>query len=577
MKKILLLFLIILLFPVFIFSYKDLFEYELGVFLKNKIKEYDVSGLICSYVKDEKVQKIYSYGFSNLESNIKINSDETLFKLNDLTELFNAYLFLRLKEDGKIDIYKPIKDYSDLDNEINLFNLLTHTTGYDFSKIGTNKESNLKNFLIEYKPKKIYPPNKFVLATPYEKALNEYLISYLMKEEYNKVLKKEIFDKLDMKNTFFEYPLPLYARANKAIGYDKNNKSLSNGNSSFIYFDKGYTTINDFDKVLIELLNPKKLDINCIKQFFEEKITEYSFSRTLALNERKTNKRKFFYLNSNSDGFASSIIIIPSKNIGFALFYNKDIPNLYDELLEFLMKSFETSEVSEIKNKTFDDNVIGTYLSLNVPFKTSEKFFYLNHSNNIILLKKLRDNKLRILNKNKVEDYFSIEDNKFLSLDKKSKIKISNEKNEKILYFKDKIYKKLKWYEIPNYYNYGAFISELTLVLILIFLIFKYVKSLKHINEINFEIIFDGIVFVEVISLIYFTIEFFKSNYFINGLNGVVVFIPYLILIIAFIQLIFTFITLKKNYLTFMGVLMYILVTFDSLIFISFFKYYNFM
>ncbi|BBE31594.1 hypothetical protein OSSY52_17350 [Tepiditoga spiralis] len=578
MKKILLLFLIILVFPVLIFSFKDSFEYRLGAFLKNKINEYNVPGLVCSYVRNGKVKDTYSYGFSNLESNIKINSEETLFKLNDLTEIFNSYLFLKLKEDGKVDLNIPIKDYSDINNEVSLFNLLTHTTGYDFSKIGIDKKINLKNFLIEYKPKKLYSSSKFVLPTFYDKALSEYLISYLMKENYIQILNKEIFSKLNMENTFYDYPLPLYVRANKAIGYDRNNKSLINEKNSFMYFNKGYTTINDFNKFLIEILNPKKLKFDIIKNFFSEKINEYSFVRTFALNERKINEIKFYYLNSSSKGFSSSLIVIPSKNIGFSLFYNKNMPELYDDFLDFIVENFVYLKPVEIKKMPFENDIIGTYLNLNIPNKTSEKFYYLNNGNNKVVLKKLRDNKLRILNQNKVYDYLSLDNNNtFFNLDKKSIIKISNEKNSKILYLKDKIYKKLKWYENPDYYNFGTLIGEIILILILIFLIFKYIKNLKHINELNFEIIFDSIIFIECIFILFFTVEFFKTNYFVSGLNGFASLIPFLVLIISFFQFVFTIISLKKNYLTFMGIILYILSTVDSLIFISFFKYYNFL
>jgi D-alanyl-D-alanine carboxypeptidase len=75
-----------------------------------------------------------SYGFANLEEKLPLTPDH-LFQIGSITKSFVALVLLQLRDEGKLDLHKPILDYlpwlpirEDF-GPITIHHLLTHTSG----------------------------------------------------------------------------------------------------------------------------------------------------------------------------------------------------------------------------------------------------------------------------------------------------------------------------------------------------------------------------------------------------------------------------------------------------------------
>ena len=80
------------------------------------------------------VQRVTTYGFGDLDRQRKLNADE-LFQIGSITKSFLALVLLQLREEGKLDLNKPVVEYlpwfriQSAFAPITTHHLLTHTSG----------------------------------------------------------------------------------------------------------------------------------------------------------------------------------------------------------------------------------------------------------------------------------------------------------------------------------------------------------------------------------------------------------------------------------------------------------------
>ena len=105
-----------------------------SIAIKNKIP-----GLVMGIVSQDTILINYNYGFSNLEEKINVNSN-TKFRVGSITKSFLALGFLKLVEEGKINLETTVESIApeilienkwEATNPVRIVNLLEHTAGFD--------------------------------------------------------------------------------------------------------------------------------------------------------------------------------------------------------------------------------------------------------------------------------------------------------------------------------------------------------------------------------------------------------------------------------------------------------------
>src|SRR5262245_16683136 len=82
----------------------------------------------------EGIQRVATYGFSDVETKSLINPDQ-LFQIGSISKSFVALCLLQLRDEGKFDLHKPVRDYlswfriESPYEPITTHHLLTHTSG----------------------------------------------------------------------------------------------------------------------------------------------------------------------------------------------------------------------------------------------------------------------------------------------------------------------------------------------------------------------------------------------------------------------------------------------------------------
>jgi len=114
-------------------TYKSIYK-PLDAFVEQYLRAMNAPGLTLVLADRDGVQRVVTYGFSDLEQKIRVTPDQ-LFQIGSISKSFLANCPLPLHQEGKVDLQKPILDYLPwfrIDSSfepITVHHLLTHTSG----------------------------------------------------------------------------------------------------------------------------------------------------------------------------------------------------------------------------------------------------------------------------------------------------------------------------------------------------------------------------------------------------------------------------------------------------------------
>lgn len=106
---------------------------EISNYVEKIMNDRNIPGVSIAVIQNQKIVFMKSFGIANLETNTSV-TNESVFQLASLTKPFTSLCIMKLVEQGKVDLQKPITSYIDsLPGEYELItvnNLLTHTGGF---------------------------------------------------------------------------------------------------------------------------------------------------------------------------------------------------------------------------------------------------------------------------------------------------------------------------------------------------------------------------------------------------------------------------------------------------------------
>jgi CubicO group peptidase (beta-lactamase class C family) len=107
---------------------------KLDRFVEQYLRDMNAPGLTLALADRAGVQRVSTYGFSDVEQKLKVAPDN-LFQIGSISKSFVALCLLQLHDEGKLDLHKPIVEYLPsyrIDftyTPISTHHLLTHSSG----------------------------------------------------------------------------------------------------------------------------------------------------------------------------------------------------------------------------------------------------------------------------------------------------------------------------------------------------------------------------------------------------------------------------------------------------------------
>jgi CubicO group peptidase (beta-lactamase class C family) len=307
------------------------------------LRERKIPGAVLVVVQDDQVLCEKAFGVADLQTQKPVSTGRTLFRVASISKILTAASALQLVDAGKLDLHRDVNDYlarfriaSTFARPVTLFNLLTHSSGFDENEFGyasrsaTNRLS-LRDYLITHQPARVRPPGWFSVYDNYGFALAGYLVQRASGLPFGDYVRREIFEPLDMDHSSFSPAGKL--RQHLATGYwlDHGEPRACGPNYVNITPAAGLcTTASDMADFLVALLTNRRPDgakflpDDVIRGLQTQQFAAspevpgrcYGFDRVL-ISGRSALRQPGQWL-----GFNSVLMLFPRQHCGLFLAYN---------------------------------------------------------------------------------------------------------------------------------------------------------------------------------------------------------------------------------------------------------------
>jgi CubicO group peptidase (beta-lactamase class C family) len=328
---------------------------EMESFLDNlyaqQMEEHNVAGAAISVVKDGKLFFAKGYGYADLENNIPVDPEKTLFKVGSVTKLFTWTAVMQLVEQGKLDLDADINTYLDFHipdtypQPITFRHLMTHTAGFEdlyFEVLAPEGESQVPpgEWLASHIPGRVRPPGDSPAYSNYGAALAGYIVTQVSRESYSQYVQAHILNPLGMENSTAEWPTPHELSAHESIGYMYDDGAFLVfprllGQAAFFPTGVIRSTVTDMARFMIaHLQDGRYSDANIPETRILKEATAQQMHSALYTPDPRILGSAYGFFDFSDNGqrvighggeaepMHSLLLLLPDENLGIFVSYN---------------------------------------------------------------------------------------------------------------------------------------------------------------------------------------------------------------------------------------------------------------
>jgi CubicO group peptidase (beta-lactamase class C family) len=242
----------------------------------------DEPGAAAIVVKDGEVLLRKGYGLANVELGVSIEPD-MVFRIGSVTKQFTAAATLLLEQQGKLsvtdDIRKFLPEYPTGGRTVTIEHLLTHTSGIRSYTDMESFEKHAREDLSIDEMIELFSAEPFAFEPGEKYAYNNsgyFLLGAIIEkvsgESYETFLQQNIFDPLEMKQTYYGDPERIVAR--RAAGYERSPSGDDFHNASYLSMRLPYaagsllSSVNDLAKWDAALYSEEILDEDSLDKWW---------------------------------------------------------------------------------------------------------------------------------------------------------------------------------------------------------------------------------------------------------------------------------------------------------------------
>ncbi len=206
-------------------------------FVGGELEAYDVAGLTVAVVKDGQLFFAKGYGWADVDRQVPVEADKTLFRPGSVSKLFTWTAVMQLVEQGKLDLDADVNTYltqfkipATYQPPITLRHALTHTVGLEDGGFG---------YLMARSPQQIVPLAKSLsahiparvrpvgtsgdgLSSSYSNwatSLAGLIVANVSGVSFEDYVQANILRPLGMESSTFKEPLPEALEKRMSVGY----------------------------------------------------------------------------------------------------------------------------------------------------------------------------------------------------------------------------------------------------------------------------------------------------------------------------------------------------------------------
>jgi CubicO group peptidase (beta-lactamase class C family) len=298
-------------------------------------------------VKDGQLLLAKGYGYADLERQIPVVADSTIFRTASVSKTLTWTAVMQLVEQGKVDLDSDVNSYlhsfqipATYAQPITLRHLMTHTAGFE-DQIGNGKlyaseatYQALSDFLADNIPARIFPPGEVVAYSNYGSALAGEIVAEVSGEPFETYMAHHILEPLAMTHSSFQQPLPPEMAQAAATGYTAGDDGVPQaGPFEFMLVRPAAalsSTVTDMAHFMIAHLqngryeNAQILEATTAQTMHQQ---AYAFNAqvpglTLGFGEYRRNGWRLLFHSGTTELSQSLLALMPEQNMGIYLALN---------------------------------------------------------------------------------------------------------------------------------------------------------------------------------------------------------------------------------------------------------------
>lgn len=212
---------------------------ELEAFMDGVILAYmekqQLAGATVGILHKSEVLLLKGYGYANVEKQIPVDPETTLFRIASISKLFTWIAVLQQLEKGRLDLDEDINNYikafsipETFEEPLTLRSLMSHTPGFEdiILELFIREDQpipGLEEIFRKRLPKRIMPPLQETAYSNHGSGLAQYLVELASGMPFEDYVEKNILFPLGMYCTTFRQPIPEQLAANMSNGYAVRN------------------------------------------------------------------------------------------------------------------------------------------------------------------------------------------------------------------------------------------------------------------------------------------------------------------------------------------------------------------
>lgn len=341
-----------------------------------------IPGAAVAIVKDGEVLLEKGYGFADIEDQVEVDPEKTVFEAASISKLYTWSAVMQLVEEGEINLKKDIRHYlpdnylkREFSDAITMNNLMDHTAGFEDKAENLLTEDPDKVIPLETylskgnnQPKQVFRPGAVTAYSNFGASLAGYIVENISEVSFADYMQKNIIDKLEMTHSSFktDYSQLPEITEYKSTGYSKEGRDFTPMNWAYVNDAPAgalNTTVHDMAKFSLAQLNADDYQLfnqtdtleDMHKQTSEDGNTAHGFW------EREINGHHILQHGGNSTGFTTQMYLVPEEDFGLILLMNvsDEMSAIRSDLVEAFIGEEKHSAIDETKSG--EEKVEGTY------------------------------------------------------------------------------------------------------------------------------------------------------------------------------------------------------------------------
>lgn len=333
-------------------------------FIARQLQQRHVPGAALIVVRDGRVILSRGYGHADLEQHRMVDPEQTIFPVGSLSKPVTALAVMQLWEQGDVELDRDILHYTPeltathrANEPITLHQLLTHTAGFDPVMLAIGARSSdavlpLGEYVRAQMPPRPLSPGRMINYANYDYGLAGYIVERVSGEPFANYMSRRILEPMEMRDSSFEPKIHEDDRF--ARGYDWSEGRFIPVRPMLLHNVPASglcATPADMGRFIIAQLGgslsgpcvvkPETLAVLQQKQFSHHPaLPGWTYGLAERGNDNADTSERVLEHGGVWTGYTCKLLLIPERNVGLFVVYNRYESVLIDEFSKAFLREF---------------------------------------------------------------------------------------------------------------------------------------------------------------------------------------------------------------------------------------------